>query len=580
LFGAGTSAAAGVPTAGHLLDEFKAELYASDCNVERTQVAMADPLVAERVRRYFDGANGLPVAGAAEEYAVAFERAYPDAAMRRQKLDQWIAEGRPGFGHRVAAALMAAGHLRLLASTNFDDLVERAYESLRAQVDGYRRLTVAAIDCAERATRAIREQDWPLMIKLHGDISSEQLKNTTAELQQQDATLLKAILDASRLCGLAVIGYSGRDRSVMDTLRSALLQDGAFPHGLAWLTRDPAAARPEVWELLQHARARGVQARFVDAANFNEAFGMIARHVQLPPLLQANVRAASPARRVTPVALPTTEVGRFPVLRLNALPVLEYPRTALRVRCGEIVPHRTHLLLRAVGVPGLGVASGREVLGFGMPDAWRRALADFRPVSVEHVEIDPGIEDADSLVIGLAYDAVVRALARGRPLRPLLRRHGHCLVVADEGSRDERLGPLRGAYGSELTGTREGGTKRWSEGVRLRLEWQLGRLWLLFEPWTFVGEVNRSPLRPHGPRPRSRWAPRDASAAWVKERWARRRNKVWAAAIGAWAEVLIGGSSVELQALGLVDPRGVDAPFCIARQTAFSLPGAVERNAA
>ena len=581
LFGSGTSAAAGVPTAAQLLDEFKAELYASDCNLERAQVAMADPLVAGRVRRYFDGANGLPTAGAAEEYAVAFERTYPDAAVRRQKLDHWLRQGRPSFGHRVVAALMAMGQLRLLTSTNFDDLPERAYESLRAREEGYRRLTVAAIDCAERAARAMREEDWPLMIKLHGDIASERLKNTTAELQEQDATLRQAILDASRQHGLAVIGYSGRDRSVMETLRSAVMEDGAFPHGLVWLTHDPAAALPEVWQLLEDAGAHGVEARFVDAANFDEAFGVIARHIDLPAALAASLRAAGPARRVTPVELPTTEAGRFPVLRLNALPVLDHPRTALRIRCREVVPLRTHLLLKAVGMPGFGVASGREVLGFGVPDGWRRALAQFGPTSIEAVAIDPGAEDADPLVMGLAYEAVVRALAHDRPLRPLLRRFGHRLVVAaGKDGHDDRLAPLRAAYGSELTGTREGGTKRWSEGVQLHLEWQLGRLWLLFEPWTFLEEINRPPARLDGPRQRSHRAAPDASAAWVKERWATRRNKVWAAAIGAWADLLVGGASVELRALGLDDPQAVDAPFRIARQTAFSLPAAVERSAA
>src|SRR4051812_1950766 len=84
LFGAGTSASAGVPTAGQLLDEFKAALYASACNLDRSRVAMADPLIADRVHHFFDGANGLPPAGAPEEYAVAFEMAYPDPAVRRQ----------------------------------------------------------------------------------------------------------------------------------------------------------------------------------------------------------------------------------------------------------------------------------------------------------------------------------------------------------------------------------------------------------------------------------------------------------------------------------------------------------------
>lgn len=580
LFGAGTSASAGIPTAGQLLDEFKAQLYASACNVDRLRVAMADPLIAERVRRFFDGANGLPPAGSPEEYAISFELTYPDAGVRRQCLDQWLSQGRPGFGHRVVAALIASGNTRWFATTNFDDLPERAYEQLRAHDQGLHRLTVAAVDSADRAARAFREDDWPLAIKLHGDVASDQLKNTPAELQDQDRSLRQAVIDASRTYGLAVIGYSGRDESVMETLQTAIQTPGAFPHGLAWLTHDPAAAAPRVHQLLEAARRAGVKAHFVEAMNFDEAFGVIARHVALAGDLAAWVRAARSAPRVIPVKIPTTEAGRFPALRLNALPILDYPHTALRIRCRRPVPWKLRPLLRAVQMPGFGVASGREVLAFGVPDGWRRALADFEPISVETVPIDPGAEDSDSLVLALAYEAITRALAHDRPLRPLLRRKGHSVVVVarTDGAAPAELAPVCDAYGEVLTGTLAG-NKRWSEGVRLRLDHRLGRLWLLYDPWTFVEDATPSDTAPEQPR-RSRRDPRDASAVWVKERWATRRNEAWAAALGAWADVLVGGETAELRSLGLGDPYAVDASFRLARQTAYSLPAAATARTA
>lgn len=190
---------------------------------------MGDPLVAESVRRYFDNAHGLPSLGDPEEYAFAFERTYPDPAVRRQWLDRWISLGRPSYGHRALVALIAAGLVRWVATTNFDDLIERVYEQLRARDESLHRLTIAALDSFDRAARAFREEDWPLLIKLHGDIASERLKNTTDELREQDATLRQALVDASGSYGLAVIGYSGRDASVMETLRAAIGQRGAFP---------------------------------------------------------------------------------------------------------------------------------------------------------------------------------------------------------------------------------------------------------------------------------------------------------------------------------------------------------------
>jgi hypothetical protein len=563
-----------------LLDDFKATLYASEVGLDRAQLTMADPLVTERVRRYFDDAHGLPPLGSPDEYVVAFERAYPDAGVRRQWLDRWVSLGRPSFGHRVAATFMASGLMRWVATTNFDDLVEQGYEQLRATDAALPRLTVAALDSADRAARAFREDDWPVVMKLHGDIASERLKNTPTELQEQDETMRRAMLDASRQFGLAVIGYSGRDESVMSTLRAGVGKSGAFPHGLVWLVSDVSNVMPAVTDLMTAARASGVNARFVEAANFDEAFGVLARHAKLAPALGDHVSAGRPVPRVRPVSLPGVEAGRFPALRFNALPVLDYPRSALRIRCRQTVPSLLRPLLREVNMPGIGVASGREVLAFGVPDGWRRALADFEPEQVETIAIEPGTEGADRLVLGLVYDAITQALARDRPLRALLRRAGHRLVVKPEtegnGSMPTELAPLQSAYGEPLAGLLDGGAGRWTEGVRLRLDWQLGQLWLLFEPWTFVEDTapREEGQVPQPRERRSRLAAPNPSAAWVKERWATRRNMIWAQALGAWADILVGEPVRSMVALDLGDPRAVDARFTVARQTAYSLPAA------
>ena len=234
-------------------------------------------------------------------------------------------------------------------------------------------------------------------------------------------------------------------------------------------------------------------------------------------------------------------------------------------------------LLRSVRMPGIGVASGREVLAFGVAHGWREALADYRPQSIEEVAINPGDENAASVVRGVVYDALTLALVRGRPLRAQLRRSGHRIVVLPDKGQTESPGleALTEAFGPRLTGTRDAGSTRWSEGIRVGLEWRLGRLWLLFEPWTFLEDTTP---RPPGERqisaPRSRLATPSPSVAWVKERWAVRRNKIWATALGAWAEALVGEATANLTALGLDDPTAVDARFVLAKQTAYSLPAA------
>ncbi len=576
LFGAGTSAAAGIPTAGQLLEGFKALLYASQNNLDRSEVRMSDPLVAERVRRYFDCAHGLPSFGAPDEYAAAFELTYPDATARRQWLDRWIAEGRPSFGHRVAAVLMGSKLTRWIATTNFDDLIERGYEQLRTRDESLGAMTVAAIDSADRAGRALRENDWPLLIKIHGDIKSEQLKNTTVELQRQDETLRQALLDASRSYGLAVVGYSGRDSSVMEALRSALNEKGAFPSGLHWLTSRPTHALPAVHELLHDARSAGVDAQFVESANFDESFGVIARHANLSKGFSDYLAEGQPAPRVRGVVLDTTEGGRFPALRLNALPVIELPTTAIHMRCRLPIDVRPSALVKEIGFPGVGVSSGRDFYGFGLANIWEQALKRYGPDVVEDIDISVNPETPDLVIVGLLNEAVVHALARDRPLRPRFRSRGHHLAVSPEDSEEaaELFNPLVKAYdGAALTGTFEG-DRSWREGVRVRLDWRLGRVWLLFEPWTYVDRPKRVEGDEPDSRRRSRFGPGDPAAAWVKERWATRRNEIWAAAIGAWAEILVGDETASFSAPFIDNSRLLVASFTIGQQTAFSLPGA------
>ena len=535
---------------------------------------MGDPLVAESVRRYFDNAHGMPPLGDQGEYALAFERAYPDLVVRRQWLDRWISLGRPSYGHRALVALIAGGFVRWVATTNFDDLIERAYEQLRAREESLHRLTVAALDSSERAARALREDDWPLLIKLHGDIGSERLKNTTDELQEQDATLRQALVDAFRGHGLAVIGYSGRDASVMETLRTAIGQPGAFPRGLYWFTSSPDSVLPAVRELMSQAVAAGVEARFVESANFDETFGVLARHVALPEAGNSFLDEGRTAPRVRGVLVDTTEGGRFPALRLNAIPVVELPTRAFHIRCRDQIDERPNVLLRELrlGIPGIGVATGCDFYGFGLPNIWEQALSNYGPRDAEEVAIQVDPELPNQTFVGLLNEAIVRALAWDRPFRPVLRQKGHRLVVAsEEPNAATFFEPLVSAYDAQLTGTFEG-QRTWREGVRLRLDWRLDRVWLLFEPWTFFDPLPRPPE--DGRRRRSRFAPPDASAAWVKERWVTRRNQVWAAAVGAWAELLVGDEMATFTAPVIENSRLVAASFTIGRQTAYSLPAA------
>ncbi|MDQ6720755.1 MAG: SIR2 family protein [Candidatus Dormibacteraeota bacterium] len=459
--GAGCSAAAGIPTAQTMIMEFKAGLFCAATKLPRQEIDPGDPLWATRINDFFNGQRGFPAAGDPDEYAVAFEAAYPNANDRRAYIDQAVRRGVPSFGHRVFAALISTGRVPCIFTTNFDPLIERATvitdELQPAHEQAH--LTVAALDSAERAERCLRDSTWPLLAKLHGDYQSDQLKNVLVELLEQDARLRHVLMESCRRFGLVVVGYSGRDSSVMDALGDAIAPS-ALPGGLFWVARPGSALLTRVTELLNAAEAVGIETHVVEAANFDELAGEIERQADLPPALAQHVRAARPAPRVVPVTLSTIEGAMFPVLRCSALPIVTLPTEARRLTVSTpLTTMEARAALKQAGVRGAVAALGREAAAFGLDSELLAAFASHGAELAGIMDLDPG---ADSWALGLLYEGLARALSRGRPLRPRLRARGHFLVVANPDSERndelavkdrETLRLLAKAYGGPITGT-------------------------------------------------------------------------------------------------------------------------------
>lgn len=571
LLGAGSSAAAGIPTAGHMIADFKASLFASAHKIARREIAVDDPVWAHQISRYFDGANGFPPDGDPREYQIAFERMFPEARDRRTYVDRQISKGTPSFGHRVMAALIVSGNLPLLFTTNFDDLIEQSARTMDELLDPSQRarLAVSALNSTDVADRCLRESDWPLLVKLHGDYQSVALKNTEDELQTQDQVLRRGLSESTRRFGLAVVGYSGRDASVMEVLTNALHSDDPFPGGLYWITRPGTALLPMVSDLLEQARAKGVEAWIVESETFDELFAEIDRQITLPPVLADAVSRARPATAIVDVALPTAETGRFPALRCNALVVESYPSIVRAFRIDRTLrPEELRDALRSTNARADAVNTGRQVMAFGNDDDLQKAMgltaAQWAPQDLK-VDISQ-----DNVALGLVYKALVRALSRNRPVRHDFRNAGHSLRLddltktrdADRRRRlEQQLTAMRDVYQNDLFGTVPGHDRAYAEGINLKVEHRLDRWWLVFEPFTWVQ------------RPKERLRA-DPIGPWIQSRWAMRRNKKWAAMVDVWAQLLVPQDHTEARAWWLEDrTAGIDAVFTLGKVTAWSQPG-------
>jgi hypothetical protein len=365
LLGAGASASAHVPTASQIVLDLLTRLYAAAHSMVLQHLNLGDHATRDAILAFYDGMNGMPPAGDPSDYSAAFRLALPDEGPRRQYLRNQFKDRSPSYGQRVLGALLSQGLVDLVLTTNFDDLIEQAAEQARAALPApsRARLGVAALGDAGRASLALSDDDFPLLIKLHGDFRERELKNLDTELQKQDERLRRAFLDSSRRFGLAVIGYSGRDASVMEMLTEAVRTTGALPAGLWWLTTEPDTVLPAVTELMDLADASGVPARFVRIENFDESLASLARQATLEPALRSHVDRLRTEPRVVDAAMPEFDAGSLPVLRMNALPIVRAPTRALQGTLRDsLEPEDLPAALRVARWRGAIAISGRRVL--------------------------------------------------------------------------------------------------------------------------------------------------------------------------------------------------------------------------
>jgi hypothetical protein len=556
--GAGASAAAGVPTAHHLTWDFKRTIYCAEQRISiRTCADIGDPGLQTRIQQYFDSRSSYPPENSPDEYAFYFETAYPNEGDRRKVLDVHISAARPSYGHLALASLMKADKIRIVWSPNFD----RTIEDAAAQVfGGTANLTCATLDSAAIALNALNEGRWPMLGKLHGDFQSRRLKNTPEELRRQDVMLRDALIQACQRNGLAVIGYSGRDESIIEALSTAMDVSTCFPSGLFWFRRPDQPLLDGVRQLAAKAEAKGVAMHLLEVETFDE---LMADVVNLIPDLPADITTALDKRleRVSNAPIPAPGKS-WPLVRLNAFPIVETPALCRRVVCtiGGAKAVREAVIASESKI----IATRRNVgvLAFGRDEDVRSTFESYGITEFDLHGLDAKRLRNESTELGLLYDAVARALARSHPLIGHPSRRGHLMACDSTRANDDGFKALRQAVGP-ISGKVPKTEIEWCEAFRFKLEHRLDRLWLLLEPSVWVERFDDDTSV-------------DRVRDFRRERLAARYNKNWNALLDAWSQLFTGGAeTAEIRAFGIQD--GVDAVFKIGKLTAFSARQGEER---
>ena len=543
--GAGASASAGLPTAADMIWEFKRVLFISqNPGWSQASIDLSQPAVRNQIDAHIESLGSMPSPGSPDEYAALFEATYPAESDRRTFLDAKLAGAKPSYGHIALATLMHHERTRMVWTTNFDALVADACAKV---YDTTSALTTIDLDSSSQVRQSLADERWPIEIKLHGDFRSRRLKNTDDELRSQDADLRRALVDSCKRFGLVVCGYSGRDDSIMDALEEAMEYGGAFPAGFFWLHRGENPPLPRVTRLLDRGITNNIEAVLVPVENFDETLRDLIRLTEDIDT-SALDQFASQRWPWTAVLLKRAVRRGWPVVRLNALPVIDAPTQCRRLDCDIGGTAEVREAVQNAGVDVLAVRSRTGILAFGADVDLRNAFGSHDIKEFDLHALDIKRQRYESTERGLLNEALNRAISRHRGLNLVDRRR---FIPAD--AEDASWTRLRRLVGP-LTGIIKGNLElRWHEGLTVRLDWADDRLWLLVEPLTvFEGITDEN---------------KAVAADFARERTISRYNSVLNDLIDFWAYHLSQDEN-EMQALNT--SHGVDATFRISPVTCFS----------
>lgn len=541
LLGAGASALAGLPTATQIRDDLLLRLYADRHGLVRQNLHPNDPAVQAALGAYFNGRNGMVPFGSDDDYSTAFQLALPDEPSRHQYLQGQLTGRKPSYGQRILGALISAGLIDITITTNFDTLIEQtAAESFAAVRDahGPKLLNIAALGSTDRARQILKPSAHPMLIKLHGDFQESALKNLESELATQDEVMRQSVQDASRTVGLAVVGYSGRDESIMEMLEAASQVDGAWPAGLWWFTRSRDRTPARVISMLAAAQTHGVSTHLVGLETFDELMADLARQADLTAEAREYVSGLQPETRRAAASPPTAAGKHYPIIRYNALPILSAPKTALYAAVSGIDYDEFRARCKATEWRGVAVMAGGAVWGWGDIDEFSRLVGQRAGV----VDVDLTSGELEAGQHALLVDGLTRAIAKALPARHRTTRRDNQVILGEWAEptpeRAQLLHAFKSAYGGHVTGrlntrygpNRDGQQRKWAEAVKLHVEFRWGLPWLIFSPYTSVDRWERT---------EDELEELDPASEWRRERWVqRKKNEKWAELIEAWTTAI------------------------------------------
>lgn len=216
LLGSGASTNSRVKTAREMIDTWRIQLY------ERSGSKMSFERWLRRQSWYESD----------DEYSLLFELVCDQPSQRRVCIEECLKNAHPSWGYVYLTNLMKNDYFDVVLTTNFDDLISEACFLYSEEL----RPIICAHDSAISGIRVTSKR--PKIIKLHGDFLYDNIKNTVRELETLEENMKRKIMQFAQEYGLIVVGYSGRDRSVMDVLEMLVRNEEYFKQGIYWCVKE------------------------------------------------------------------------------------------------------------------------------------------------------------------------------------------------------------------------------------------------------------------------------------------------------------------------------------------------------
>ncbi len=258
--GAGASMTSGVPTGSKLIESWR-EQYLD-------VVSIPSDSSKEDARAELES---QPWFGTSEEYSRLFEWLFDQPSQRREYIESKLVDAHPSWGYIYLVNLLKNDIFNAVFTTNFDDLINEACYQFSSST----RPLVCAHDSSIRYVRLTSKR--PKIIKIHGDFLFDNIKNTISELETLEENTKDKFRQFASEFGFIFIGYSGSDKSVMDSLQALSRSPDSFPHGIYWCVRNENEISQQVKDLARHGKLTIIKIDGFDefCADLHEGLGLV-----------------------------------------------------------------------------------------------------------------------------------------------------------------------------------------------------------------------------------------------------------------------------------------------------------------